>query len=97
MRDCPRSPNVLDGGDAHRLAEQIFRGMEYDVWEAQSAAWQCDCGKERFEQALRSLNSDELEDMIAAGEPVETRCRWCRSSYRFTPEELQQILRSKAM
>ncbi len=72
-----------------------FDGMDPKLLAREDVSWQCDCGKERFARALTTLGPDELKQMIEQDHGAECTCHFCRKQYRFTEEELRQMIEEK--
>ncbi|ACO45470.1 Hsp33 family molecular chaperone HslO [Deinococcus deserti] len=67
--------------------------------EAQPAAFQCRCTRERASDSLRFFNAEERQEMIDAG-GQGVHCHWCSETYHITPAEIAaldaQIERARA-
>ncbi len=81
-----------EGKDILEIVKIALDGFEVEVLEEQTAAYKCNCSRERFESALKSLNREELEEMAAEMEKAETVCQFCGSVYAFTRDELKSFL-----
>ena len=46
-----------------------------------------------MEKAIVSLGKQDLRGMIADGKPIEVKCDFCNTAYRFSVEELEAILK----
>ena len=57
------------------------------------ARFYCNCSKERVEQAVVSIGRKEIQEMIQDGEDIEVKCHFCNTAYRYTVEELKEILK----
>jgi len=79
--------------DPRQLAHLIF-GDDIDILDEREIKWQCDCSKERMAAALVSLGKKDLAQIIEEDGQAELSCQFCRSSYKFTKEELMEILRN---
>lgn len=55
-------------------------------------AYECDCSKERFAEALASLPKKDLEEMIEQDKGAEAVCHFCGKKYEFNEEELTKIM-----
>ncbi len=74
------------------LADLVFDGIEYDVFDSYEVEYRCTCSRSRYESALRSLGKEELEDILAAGEDIDAACRFCGTHYRFEIEQVKEWL-----
>ena len=85
--------------DEGKSIEQIVRlalaGFEVEILEEQEVEYKCNCSRERFEKALKSLNKKELDEMAEEMEKAETVCRFCNSVYTFTRDELKSFAKNK--
>ena len=65
---------------------------DFKKLENTPVSFTCDCSKEKFENGLRTLNKDELKQMIEEEESIEVVCNFCSDKYIFTKEELKELL-----
>jgi molecular chaperone Hsp33 len=76
------------------LEELAFDGF-WDVGvkplETISLKYNCDCSRERFEQALISLGKTELLSLAYEEEDTEICCRFCNKKYVFKSEQLKEL------
>ncbi len=75
-----------------QIVESIFPGLSVRFIDTQAVNFQCDCSWERFEQALVTLGSEELQEMVDANETIETICHFCNRRYEFTVDQLKSVL-----
>ncbi len=75
--------------DGRGFGDQLLTGYRWDQSAREEVEFVCRCSRERLVAILRSLPDDEVQDMVAQGEPIETTCEFCRTRYEIPPEELQ--------
>ncbi len=75
------------------LLEDWFRGMDLQVLERTPLRYHCGCSRYRMEKALISLGRSELQTIINEDTGAELGCHFCHSQYRFTTQELTELLR----
>ena len=86
--------SLLDEGKTiEEIVKIALSGFEVEVLEEQTAAYKCNCSRERFERALRSLNTNELQQMADEMESAETVCQFCNSVYTFTNDEIRAMIK----
>lgn len=78
--------------DKEQLLEDWFRGMKPEVLERTPLRFHCGCSRERMEKALISLGRKELEGLIQEDQGAELGCHFCHNQYRFTTDDLKQLL-----
>lgn len=83
---------LLEEMTLEELAYACFRDLEPEVLEEIPLSLSCDCSREYIERVLLSMGESEIRDMIATQNGCEVSCHFCRSSYAFTGEELEQLL-----
>lgn len=76
-----------------QIVESVFSGIPVHFIDKQEVSFKCDCSWERFEQALITLGSDELQEMIDADGTIETICHFCNERYSFTVDQLKAVLK----
>ena len=62
--------------------------------ETQEVTYKCYCSRERVEGALISLGREELSGIAEEGETFPVECQFCDEVYRFTPEDIQKLLKN---
>ncbi len=83
---------LLDEGlDIEEIVKIALKDFEVEVLEEQNVEYKCNCSRERFERALKSLDSSELASMAEEMEKAETVCQFCNTVYIFTKEELKSF------
>jgi molecular chaperone Hsp33 len=88
----PLTEMLLQGNTPEHILETIFAEMPYEILGIQPLSFRCSCSKKRIEQALVTLGIEELEALIAEGE-AEVVCEFCRTSYTFAQEELEDLVK----
>ena len=78
--------------EKEQLIEDWFRGMEPQVLERTPLRYHCGCSRARMEKALISLGRKELSGIIAEDTGAELGCHFCHSQYRFTTDELKELV-----
>ena len=84
-----------EGKDILEIVKIALDGFEVEVLEEQSVTYKCNCSRERFESALKSLNQEELESMANEMEKAETVCQFCGSVYTFTNDEIRAFIKKQ--
>lgn len=61
--------------------------------ETAEVCYKCYCSRQRVEKALISLGKEELEEIRQEGKEFPVSCQFCDTVYRFTPEDVEEILK----
>ena len=81
------------GYTPEQLLEVLFEGLGLEVTDTVPAQFYCNCSKERVEHAVASIGRKEIQEMIRDGEDIEVKCHFCNTAYRYTVEELREIIK----
>lgn len=88
--------SLLDQGmNPEQLLNYILGDLGVEITDRMPVQFHCNCSKKRVERALESIATRDLEEMIADNEPIEINCHFCNTNYRFTVEELQQLVNKR--
>ena len=62
-------------------------------FENEPVCYKCYCDRHRVEAALISIGREELAEIMAEGNPFPVECQFCDTVYRFTPEDIADLLK----
>lgn len=88
----PVSSLFAEDASVEDIAASVFAGLPLRFIARQEVRFRCDCSWQRFEQGLITLGPEELQDMVRAGESIETICHFCNKRYHFTVDQLNELL-----
>ena len=85
--------SMLDAGmTPEDILQELLGDMELAVLDRLAVSFKCGCSKERFARGIASIKKSDIQEMIDAGENIETCCQFCNSKYVFTPDELKEMM-----
>lgn len=82
-----------EGMTPEGILETVLEGLDIEWTDTLPVQFYCNCSKERVEKALVSIGKKELTDIIADGKPIEVKCHFCNHAYKFTVEDLRELLK----
>ena len=85
---------LTENEDLENILKILFDN-NYEILDRVPVEFKCFCTKERFRHGLLTLKTTDLEEMINDNKEVETVCHYCNESYKFSPDELKEILKLK--
>ena len=88
----PVTDALHGGADAVQLLERVLEGQEPELLERRPVAYKCYCSRERVSRAIISMGKEEMQSLIEEQGGVELTCQFCDKVYRFTKEDLQELL-----
>jgi molecular chaperone Hsp33 len=85
---------IRDGLSPRQVLERIFPGG-FELLDEYPVRFLCPCSRERFESAIVTLGGPEIQRLIEEEEKdfTEVVCHFCNEAYRFSPDQMREILR----
>ena len=74
------------------ILDHILGEFGLEINEKVTTEFYCNCTKQRVEKALISIGKQELQEMIDEGKEIEVNCHFCNHNYKFSVEELKELL-----
>ena len=78
--------------DPEVLITSLLEGFEHTVLGRADVHFGCLCDSTRLLSAVAALGREEVEAIIAQGEPLEITCDYCLTSYEMAPHQLSALL-----
>lgn len=72
---------------------QVCGDLGVVFMETTEVSYKCYCSRERVTAALISLGREELNQIYGEGKEFPVECQFCDTVYRFTPEDIAQLLK----
>ena len=73
---------------------QVCGDLGVVFMETTPIEYRCYCSRERVTAALISLGRGELEQIMGEEKSFPVECQFCDTVYRFTPEDISEILKN---
>ena len=85
---------MLDNGHTpEEMLNQVLEGLDVEITDTLPAKFNCNCSKDRIEKAIISIGKKEIQAMIDDDKPIEVKCHFCNTAYKFEVEELKKLLK----
>lgn len=93
LRNVEPVSSLIDKGyTPEDILDKAFGEFNMEVKEKLDISFQCDCYRERIEEALISLGEKELQNIIEEDGHAEVSCHFCNTKYRFNEDDISKIL-----
>lgn len=89
----PLSALLAEKDPPGEILSRIFGKIPHRKIHEKELIYQCSCSPEKMQSALFSLGAEELEQLLHKEDGAEVRCEFCREMYRFTRNDLAEILK----
>lgn len=86
---------LSQGMTPEEMLRWILEGMDVEFTDTLPLSFSCSCSRERTKKVLMGVSTADLKDMIKDGAPVDVHCAFCNTDYRFTVDELKEILAAR--
>lgn len=94
LKKIPSVTEMLDSGmSPEDMLKTVLDGLDVEFTDTMPIAFNCNCSKERVAKAVISIGKKELQTMIEENEPIEVNCHFCNEKYKFTVDELREMLK----
>ncbi len=87
------TPMLEQGMTPEDILGQVCGRLGVAFLETTEIGYKCYCSRQRVERALISLGRQELEDIAQEGKPFPVECQFCDAVYKFTPEDIRELLK----
>lgn len=84
---------IMTEMEPREVADAMFSDLG-TVTES-SVQYKCTCSHQQMHDALRTLNSSDLQEMITEDDGAQLECHYCHSKYQFTAKDLQSLIDEK--
>ena len=85
---------LADGLDGEGLLRTVLKDFDLEILEKHPVEYRCYCSRDRVTRALISMGRKDLEELIRDQGKAELTCQFCDQVYRYSKEELEEILQT---
>ena len=82
-----------NGMTPEEILTEVCGDLGVLFFENEPVSYKCYCNRHRVEAALISIGREELGEIMAEGKPFPVECQFCDEVYRFTPEDIAELLK----
>jgi len=87
----PHVTALLDQGETPESMLGFLVGDDLNIHERVEPVFRCKCSRERVEQTLITLGTEELRSLIDEDGQAEVHCHFCNENYFFERTELEAL------
>jgi molecular chaperone Hsp33 len=88
----PVSRLISRGHTPEDILALLLKGFSLKIHERRPLHYACDCSRERLNDILLALGQEELQRLLEEQGGAEARCAFCSRTYRFSREEVAELL-----
>ena len=82
------------GMTPEEILGQVCGDIGVVFMETTPVSYKCYCSRDRVTSALISLGREELTEIMEEGKTFPVECQFCDTVYRFTPEDVSELLKN---
>lgn len=90
----PVSKLIDQGLSPEALLYEVLGESNVQILEELPTQFECNCGHDKFLNAIKGLGEAEINSMIEEDHGAEAECHFCRSKYEYSEEELQALIQN---
>lgn len=83
---------MSEGKTPEEILSIVLDGLNPRILDKIEVGFECECSKERVKKVLIAIGKYELQAIIDEQQEAEIGCQFCSSKYKYTEEELREIL-----
>ena len=83
---------MLGGKTPEDILSIVLEGLNPRILDKIEVGFECECSKEKVGEALASIGRGQLQEIIEEDKQAEVGCQFCNRKYKYTEEELLEIL-----
>lgn len=88
----PISKMIDRGLSPEEVLEEVLGKENVRVVDQMDVTFHCNCSKERFGTAIKSLGEEEIKAMMNEDGQAEAECHFCLEKYVYSKEELEDFV-----
>ncbi|MBQ3548249.1 MAG: Hsp33 family molecular chaperone HslO [Clostridia bacterium] len=89
----PLTALMDEGMDIEDIVRDVLRGFDVEVIYTEEVEYKCKCSKAKVEATLKSLGEKELNEILATEPTIDVYCNFCNTTYSFTKNDVEKILK----
>lgn len=94
LEEVPAITTMLsEGKTIEEIIGFIFEGMDLRILEETVPSYTCNCSREKVEKALISIGKKDLTEIYEEGKEEELKCHFCNTAYKFTKDDIGNLLK----
>ena len=82
-----------NGMTPEEILTEVCGDLGVLFFENEPVCYKCYCNRHRVEAALISVGREELTEIMEEGKTFPVECQFCDEIYRFTPEDIAELLK----
>lgn len=86
------SKMISEGMTPEDILHEVLGKENVKILDEMPVMFNCHCSRERITNAITSLGTEEITDMIETDGQAEAECHFCNEKYHFSKENLENLL-----
>jgi len=91
----PISTLIREGLSPVELAQQVLNDSDFKFQDSVDLYFRCNCSRRHVLNMLTGLPDEELQALAQQEQDTEITCEYCKETYRFSPQEIENIAQAK--
>lgn len=92
MKAGAASKMLSEGMSPEEILKYVLSDFDVVIEQKTEVEYRCACSRKKVISALASIGENELRNMADEQENIEVTCQFCDNVYRFSRDDVEQIL-----
>lgn len=91
----PMTTMLAKGMSILDICKTALNGFEVEVLDESPVNYVCTCSREKLENYFMGLSDEDIRDCAGEDSVAEVVCQFCNKAYKFTTNDLENIIKNK--
>ncbi len=87
------TPMLSQGLTPEEILDRVMEAFELEFLESTPVEYRCYCSREKVTKTLITIGKKDLREIVDEGKPITIECQFCDTVYKFTTEDVEELLR----
>ncbi|RDY24394.1 Hsp33 family molecular chaperone HslO [Romboutsia maritimum] len=84
---------LKEGNTPEEILDIVLEGLSPKILDKCEIKFECECSKEKVKKVLIAIGKNSLSEIIEEDKEAEVGCQFCNRKYKYTEDELVDILK----
>lgn len=85
---------LSSGMTPEEMLQCVMSEFDVELLETTPVEYRCYCSRDRVKSTLIAIGKDELREIVDENKPIQIECQFCDTHYEFTPEQIEELLKT---
>lgn len=87
------TPMMEKGMSPEEILRTVLCEFELTMFEREPVEYRCYCSRERVEKTLITIGKKDMQEIVDEGKDITIECQFCDTVYKFTPKDVENLIK----